>query len=72
MARCDRSVSREHETCRGKYFCFLEGQLSGLHEANYAFQAEESGVPFIHVINRGIQPDRLKSSIASNAEKNLV
>src|SRR5580692_3041674 len=43
MARGDRSVSREHETRRGKDFCFPERKLSCLHQANYAFQAEKSG-----------------------------
>src|SRR5580704_3450001 len=62
MARRDRSVSGEHETGRGKDFCFPKRELSSLHEANHAFQPEESGVPFIHVINRRSQPDRFERS----------
>lgn len=72
MTSGDRSVGGENQTCRRECPSLLERQMLSFHQANHALYAQKHGMPFVHVVNRGLEPGSFQRAIASDAQHDFL
>ena len=79
QVRVESFVSRGHRGMRGEYGGCpdqlargLVGQFIRLHQVTYALQRQKSGVPLVHMADRGFDPENLQCPNAANAEQHFL
>ena len=72
VAGGDGRMGGEDQAGRGENAGFGEGEMLRFHERADAFQSEESGMAFVHVIDSGVQAESFQSTNAADAEKDFL
>src|SRR5271165_1477529 len=65
VTRFDWSVGGEYQAGRSQLTCLRQTETASCHQVQYVFQRKKRGMAFIHVVNRGLQANRLQCTVAA-------